>query len=337
MYRIAVWGTGLVGAAAVRTIVNHSEYKLVGCYSWGYEKIGLDVGDFTQLPKTGVIATSRIEEIIAARPDCVLYMPLILDIDDLAQLLRAGINVVSTCGFITGRKHGLEAADKVEAAALAGGVSIFGTGINPGLANALALIATGSSSRVGKLSVLESVDATRYASAQTWVSLGMGGPPDAAGLADAVRDRGTFVDALDMMVEGLGLKMERIDHRYETAVATKDLALGYMDIRKGTVCGLKMTFSAIVDGVPRVEVGSMWRLGDAMYPDWQPEGYVIEVSGEPNIRLVYKTEGDPSHGGLSTAMNALHSVPSVCAARPGIVRAYELPIVAARGCVDGPG
>lgn len=333
VYRVAQWGTGLVGAAAVRMVVQHPDLELVACFAHGVDKVGRDVGSFTGVPPTGIVASDRIEDIIAARPDCVLYMPLICDVDALARLLEAGINIVSTAGFITGRRRGPEATAKVEAAAQAGSASIFGTGINPGLANLLGLVATASCSNVEKVSVLEAVDSTRYASAETWRSIGFGGPPDAEGFAEKARDRGTFVDAIEMMAEALGLELEDIGFHSETAVATEDLALGYMDIPKGTVCGLRMTYSGMVDGVSRVELSTMWRLGYAMEPDWQPEGYVIEVTGSPNARLVYKTENDPTDGGLATAMAAVHAIPAVCAARPGIVRAYELPLVAARHCV----
>jgi hypothetical protein len=125
---------------------------------------------------------------------------------------------------------------------------------------------------------------------------------------------------------------DEIAFKAEFGVATKDLALGYMDIARGTVCGLKMTYSAVVDGRDAISLSSMWRLGDAMEPDWKGEGYVIEIEGTPNIRCVFDREGDPSGGGLVTAMSAVHAIPAVCAARPGIVQAWELPMVVARHC-----
>lgn len=331
--RVAQWGTGVVGVAAVRKVLDHPELELVACFAHGADKVGRDVGSIVGTGETGIRATDRIETIVAARPDCVLYMPLVCDVDALATLLEAGINVVSTAGFITGRRRGPEATAKVESAAIRGGASLYGTGINPGLANLLGLVATSVCGTIEKVSVLESVDATHYASPETWHSLGFGGPPDAEGLADAVRDRGTFVDGLEMMAEGLGVAIERIEFRHETAVATQDLSLGYMDIAKGTVCGLKMVFSAIVDGISRIELGTMWRIGDAMMPDWRPEGYIAEVTGTPDVRLVFSTENDPTHGGYATAMAAVHAIASVCAARPGIVRAYELPPAMARHAV----
>lgn len=331
--RIAQWATGLVGAAAARKVIEHPDFELVACFAHGPDKVGRDVGDLVGTAPTGVLATNQIEEIIAARPDCVLYMPLVWDIEAMAQLLEAGINVISTANFITGRSYGQAAVDRLESAARKGGVTLHGTGINPGLANAFGLVMSAQCADFQCITVLESVDATEYASAETWRSLGYGGPADAPGLADACKERSlVFVDAVEMMAEGLGIVPDEIGFKAEFGLATRDLALGYMDIAKGTVCGLKMTFSAVVDGKDAIRLSTMWRLGDAMEPDWQGAGYVIDIEGSPNIHCVFDREGDPTGGGLVTAMTAVHSIPAVCAARSGIVRAWELPLIAARHC-----
>lgn len=331
--RIAQWATGPVGAAAARKVIEHPDFKLVACFAHGEAKRGKDVGELIGVDETGIIATNRIEDIIAARPDCVLYMPLVWDVEAMATLLEAGINVISTANFITGRSYGEAAVDRLKAAALAGGASLHGTGINPGLFNAVGLVMSAQCADFSHIEVLESVDATQYASAETWRALGYGGPPDAPGLAAAFRERSlVFEDAAEMMARGLGIAFDEIVFDVEFGVATRDLALGYMDISKGAVCGSKMTYSVMVDGKAAISLSTMWRLGDAMDPDWQGEGYVVEIEGTPNIRCVFDREGDPTGGGLVTAMSAVHAIPSVCDARPGIVEAWELPIVAARYC-----
>ena len=123
----------------------------------------------------------------------------------------------------------------------------------------------------------------------------------------------------------------------EFGVATRDLELGYMQIVKGRICGLKACWSGIAGGRAVIELGLMWRLGNAMAPDWKPvEGYVIEVDGEPNVRCRFHAEygADPDFG-LVTAMPAVHAIPAVVAARPGLVTAADLPLVVAAHCLRG--
>ena len=46
-------------------------------------KAGRDAGELCGLGPTGVIGTKNIDDIIAAKPDCVVYMPARYDLDDV--------------------------------------------------------------------------------------------------------------------------------------------------------------------------------------------------------------------------------------------------------------
>jgi len=333
-YRIAQWGTGLVGTSVVRAMQDHPDLEIVACFAHTPSKVGQDVGTLAGARPVGVKATDKIEEIIAARPDCVLYMPLVWSVDDMVQLLEAGINVVSTANFITGRSYGDEAVQRLDAAAKRGGVSLYGTGINPGLADIMALGVTAACAKVYKVTVREAVDSTSYASKDTWTALGFGGPPDAPGLGEQVKQRSlVFIDTVEMMADALKVKLDDIGFDIEFATANEDVDLGWMQFPKGTVCGLSMVYSGKVDGRTVIELQLAWTLGYSMTPHWPSEGYVITVEGEPDISLKFHSKGDKTGGGSPTGMNAVHAVPAVCAARPGIVTAAELPLIVAAHCV----
>ena len=296
-YRVAQWGTGVVGAAAARAVIAHPKLELVGCLARGESKVGKDVGTLVGVHPIGVSATNRIEDIIAAQPDCVLYMPLVWSVDDMARLLAAGINVISTANFITGRSFGAEAVQKLDSAAKGGGASLYGTGINPGQANIVGLVVSAACATVRKVTVREAVDATHYASKDTWESLGFGGPAEAPGLAEKVKERAlVFVDTVEMMADALKVKLDDIGFQAEFATANEDLHLGYMDIGKGTVCALRMTYSGMVNCKSVIDLQLVWRLGYSMTPDWPVEGYVIEIEGTPNVRATFRTIDDKTGG-----------------------------------------
>ena len=115
--RIVQWTTGLVGRSAVKAVVDHPDLELVGCYAWSDDKVGSDVGDLCGLGKLGITATNDLDAILALRPDCVLYMPLQWVVDDMVRLLEAGVNVVSTANFITGKSYGETDMRRLDAAA----------------------------------------------------------------------------------------------------------------------------------------------------------------------------------------------------------------------------
>ncbi len=331
--RVAQWSTGIVGAAALRAIAEHPELELVACFAWGAEKVGRDAGELCGIAPLGVRATDSLEALIAARPDCLLYMPLAWDVDAMLRVLEAGINVISTANFITGASYGRDEQKRLDAAARRGNASLYGSGINPGHANILGLVATAVCKRVERVSVLESVDSTAYASPETWRALGFGELPSRPGLVEIAKQRSlVFLDAVEMMADALELPLDEVRYDVEFGVATRDLDLGYMQIGKGRICGLQARWSGIAAGRAAIELGLMWRLGDAMSPDWKPiEGYQIEVDGEPGVRCRFQAVyGAGADFGLVTAMPAVHAIPAVVAARPGIVTAAELPLIVAR-------
>ncbi|ADP81302.1 NAD(P)H-dependent amine dehydrogenase family protein [Pseudofrankia inefficax] len=333
--RVVQWTTGIVGRSAVRTVLAHPDLELVGCFSWSADKAGRDVGELCGIGPVGVVATDSVEEILGLRPDAVLYMPLHWRVDDMVRLLEAGINVVSTANFITGRSYGDDDMRRLDDAAKRGGVSLYGTGINPGYANALGLMATAVCRRVDRVSVLESVDCTAYASPQTWLETGFAVPPDTPGLAELAKSRQlVFVDAVEMMAEALRVTLDDIVYTPEFGVATEDLDLGYMKIAKGHVCGLKGLWSGRVGGRSVIELGLVWRLGYAMEPDWPiEEGYVIDVDGEPSVHSTFTVRYDTLgvDFGMPTANPAVNAIPHVVVAAPGLVTVDELSMITAAG------
>ena len=72
--------------------------SLAGVYVHGQDKAGRDAGELCGTASIGVAATASIDDIVELGPDCVLYMPNSLNLDELCRLLAAGINVVTTCG-----------------------------------------------------------------------------------------------------------------------------------------------------------------------------------------------------------------------------------------------
>jgi hypothetical protein len=226
---------------------------------------------------------------------------------------------------------------RLDEAAKRGGVTLYGTGINPGLANVFALVSSAVCRRVERISVLESVDATAYASAQTWYETGFAVPPDTPGLKEKAKNRMlVFLDTVEMMAGALDVGLDDIQFDVEFGVATQDLDLGYMTIPKDTICGLKGRWSGIVDGRAVIELGLLWRLGYSMEPDWPTEeGYVIEIDGIPNVRARYTVSYPEmlTDFGVTTADPAVNAIRAVVEARPGLITADQLPLITARGLV----
>ena len=346
-HRVVQWTTGNVGRRSVRAIVAVPHLELVGCYAWAADKVGRDVGELCGIEPVGVAATNDVDALLALRPDCVVYNPKWSDVDELVRILEAGVNVVTTAAFITGHALGESDRARVASACERGGASIFGSGMNPGLANLLALVSAGVCDRIDSISVLESVDSTGYDSPETELKVGFARRIDDPGLP-GMTEEGTavFGDAVRLMADALGVSLDEIRCEATYAQTTQDLDLGSWTIPAGCVAGVSASWQGRLDGRTVVDLRVRWRKGTTLEPDWPIEhGYVVEIQGQPCVRT--KLEVFPPKdfratsfadfmvlGMIMTAMPAVDAIPAVCAAAPGILTYVDVPLPTPRGLVS---
>ena len=227
-YDVVQWTTGNVGRRSVRAILANPQLRLVGCYAWSPDKAGRDVAELCGLDEpTGVLATNDVDALLALRPDCVSYNPIWPSVDELVRILSAGVDVASTSAFITGHWMGDADRQRIVDACEQGQSSIFGSGMNPGFANLLALVSAGICERIDSVSVLESVDSTGYGSAETERSVGYGLPGDDPALPGMIATgTAVFGDAVRLMADALQVELDDVVCESEVAVTTAQVVAG---------------------------------------------------------------------------------------------------------------
>lgn len=345
-YDVVQWTTGNVGRRSVRAIVANPNLRLVGCYAWSPGKVGRDVAELCGLDEpTGIVATDHVDALLALRPDCVSYNAMWPNVDHLERILAAGINVSSTSAFITGQWMGANRQRLADACA-AGGSSMFGSGMNPGFANLLALVSAGICERIDSVSVLESVDSTGYGSADTERSVGYGQPPDSPELPGMIATgSAVFGDAVHLMADALQIDLDEVVCESEVAVTTERLVDGDLVIEPGHVAGISAHWLGKVGGRTVIDLGVRWRKGRTLQPDWKVEhGYVVDVQGLPCVRT--KLQIFPPRdfqarsmadfmelGMVITSLPAINAIPAICAAAPGIHTYGDLPLITGAGFV----
>jgi hypothetical protein len=337
-YRVVQWTTGNVGQRSVLAAISNPTLELVGCYAWGSDKVGRDVGELAGAEPIGVVATNDKAALLALKPDCVIYNPKWPDVDELVEILESGANVVATAGFITGHALG-EGRQRIIDACERGGTSIFGSGMNPGLANLLGIVSAHVCDRIDSIAVLESVDSTGYDSPETEMSVGYTRPIDDPELPALVaKGTAVFGDAVYLMADALGLELDEVKCEASFAQTTEDLDLGSWSIKAGCVAGVAASWQGISKGKTIVELKVQWRKGQTLEPDWKVEhGYVVDIKGQPCVRTkleVYPAPDFPAKsfkdymvlGMIMTAMPAVDAIESTVAAAPGIVTYLDIPL-----------
>lgn len=344
-YRIIQWGTGQVGKIAVRAIAEHPELELVGARVYDPAKVGVDVGKICGIGELGVIATDREDELLALEADCVLWMgqatmfgpdgSMEQGIDELCRILASGKNAISIVHayFIHPASLPRAVRDPVERACQRARVSFHVCGIDPGFnAEVLALTLTGLCRRVDRLRAYEILDYASYRSPQIMFDvMAFGKPPGTPTPLGSEVMIAAYGASLKLVGEGLGVAVDDVRFLHEVEVAKESFEVAAGRIEKGTVAAIRYAFEGFVAGEPRISIEHVTRLDPDQAPQWpQGHGYLIDIQGEPPIRVDMRLgEGqgrDPFYDShVATAMHAVHSVPAVCQAKPGIATFLDLP------------
>jgi len=340
-YEVVQWSTGNIGTRALGILLDRDDLDVVGVHAFGADKVGRDAGALADRSPTGVTATSDVDALLDIAPDCVNYMPRVIDYDLVQTMLRRGINVVTTGDFLTGTHHPVE-LPALEEAAQQGGATFLGTGFEPGFINVVAGFLTGACPRVHSVKLVETLDCTTYPVQDVWKVLGFGKPPrERLTILDPEKQRfglGYF-ETLDMIATMLGTELDSKEAFVEPAVLTRDLNLGWVDYAAGTAGGQRRTYRGLRNGRPVVELAICWTMSDdALDPKWpDPKGFSVVIDGEPYVDATIRF-GKPGEDVMtvlmdSTAVAAVNAIPFVCEAQPGVITPIDLPITGSRGAL----
>jgi 4-hydroxy-tetrahydrodipicolinate reductase len=319
--RALLFGAGAIGAGIGRLAAQRDEIELVAAVDAAPEKAGRPL--FEVLGIEGQGPGPRIEAdaeraLAAAKPQVVLhatgsYLPDVLP--QLIACCRAGANVVSTCEELAfpWRRHP-EAAKQLDAEAKAHGVTLLGTGINPGfLMDTLAATLSGVCQRVERVRLRRIVDVgTRREQLQRKVGAGLSMEEFQAKVANGRFGHVGLKESCWLLAEALGWRLDALDETFAAVAGADGRAAGIRQEARGTIGG-----RTVIEAVIQMSTG-------AEHPRDE-----IEIDGTPPVRMVI--EGGVQ-GDVATAAMVLNAVAPVVAHAPGLVTMLDLPVVPGRGC-----
>jgi 4-hydroxy-tetrahydrodipicolinate reductase len=240
----------------------------------------------------------------------------------LPQLLECvgdGLDVVSSCEELAYPwDEDPESAGELDRAARERGVTILGTGVNPGFAmDYLPLALTAVAARVDHVSVVRVQDAaSRRLPLQRKIGTGL--DPDefrqraAAGLLGHVGLR----QSAQAIAAALGWRLDRLEESVDPIQAERAAPTALGEVAPGRVLGLRHRVRGFRGEREAISLDLQMAVGLGRSVD------EIEIGGEPDLRLVVP-EG--LHGDRATAAIMVNAVHSVLAAPPGLAVMASLP------------
>jgi 4-hydroxy-tetrahydrodipicolinate reductase len=349
------WATGNTGQRALREIIRHPGLDLVGVRVYDERKDGADAGTLCGEEPTGVLATTDREKIFALGADCVLYMPratgrgvtragLTEDelVADVVSLVQAGTNVITTCPDLFGRgqRLGAERQSRLEEACARGRASVWATGSDPGfVTETLAFALLSVQRHIEHIDIEEFGDLSRRPSRHMVMDQMRFGTPLEE--FDPERRRGhlfhEYLTPVSVLADAAGFEVDEWTSFGGAAAARQDTTIVAGEIRAGTAAAQRIVIVGSVAGKEVIRFTQYGYVSRDVEPDWglQPTGWRVRIDGDAplDVRMPFPVPLDVL-GDYVPAFNAnlpVNAIPYVCAARPGILTAEDLPPLLPRG------
>lgn len=327
--RVVQMGLGAVGCGIVRTALQRSSLHVVGAIDVDPAKVGRDLGDTlgTEEP-IGVAVDASLSDVLNNQPvDVVLqatgsHIPQVAA--QLSEIAEAGCHTVSTCEELAYpwlRHPAL--ARKIDAEARANGVTVLGTGVNPGFVmDTLVLVATAVCSDVRRIAATRVVAAReRRLALQQKIGSGM---DEAAFQLLAERDEIGHVglrESFQLVAAGLGWDIQDLQESIEPVRAESRITTEHFDIAAGQVAGIHQVIRGESEGREL-----MLDLTMSMAASESVDRISIEANPPLHLDVVGGTHGDQATWSIIANM-----VPRVAEAPAGLLTMLDAGLPRATG------
>jgi hypothetical protein len=328
--KVIIWGLGAMGSGMANMLLKKKGVEIVGVAGRA-GKVGKSMYDYLQTPRGNrpdVIIGSPEDVIKEKSADVVLLCTDSFTknaFERIKFILEKKINCITSAEEMAyPQAQEPELAKQMDEIAKANGVSLLGTGINPGLImDLLVVVMTGC---------CETVD---HVTARRVNSLSPFGPAvmEEQGIGITVDEfkKGVetgslsghvgFPESINMVADAIGWKVEKVTQTMEPIVTDVDRKAPHGFAKAGDVAGCAMKGFGYVDGELKIEMDHPQQI-EPEQVGIQTGDYVI-IKGTPNINLVNSPEVP---GGIGTIAMCVNMIPQIINARPGLHTMLTLPV-----------
>ena len=316
-------GLGPMGARICKLACQKEGIGIVGAVE--RINIGLDVGEVIESgKKLGVLITDDLDVALEKKPAIAVHSTLSsleLIKEQLITIIRAGVNIVSTCEELSYPWDTQTAiAEELDTLAKKNNVTILGTGVNPGFCmDTFPIVMTGICQDVEHIRVARIQDA-RPRRLPFQKKIGAGCTPeefDELKKAGSLRHVG-LEESANMVAAAMGWRIDEYTETIDPIMAEKEVSSEFMTVKPGQAVGVEQISVGKMRGREVVRMEFRAYLG-------APESFdAVYITGTPNLEVVAK---DGIHGDIATASMVVNAMPRVIDAPAGLLTMKDLPPV----------
>lgn len=327
---VVAYGLGPIGARLAARLLARPDLRLVGAVDIDPAKVGRPLQEVLGAGSPAhVTVTSDLSRAVGdGRGGVVVHATgsrLRQVAPQLEAIAAAGWDVVSTCEeLVYPRVVDAALAERLDATARRYGVTMLGSGINPGfLLDSLVLLLTGACTRVDAVSVQRVVDTDqRRLPLQRKAGVGLSEAEFRRRAAVGEIGHVGLAQSAHLVGSRLGWAVTSYQEKIEPVIAERVTQTGVGAVAAGGVLGQRQTAVARVGDREVIRYVQLMAAG-------QPSRDVIDIAGEPPVhqRIEPGVNGD-----VGTEAVVTNLVVPVVQARPGLLTMADLlPLACAPG------
>lgn len=329
--KVLIWGFGAMGKGMAEMLYHKKGVEIVGVCDLNPELVGKEMFEVLNRTPNGpeIKISNNIDQLLeTSKADvCLLATDSFVKgaYDKIIKIVTRGMNCISTAEEMAYPKsHEPKLAQQMDTIAKAHGVTILGTGINPGFIMDLLVVALS-----GVMADVKHIEAKRVNSLSPFGPAvmheqGVGITLDEyhtrmqdGSLAGHVG----FKESVDMIADALGVKLDGFNQQMEPIVTSIDRKSTYGEAKANTLAGINMTGQGLVSGNVFINMIHPQQIEPEM--EGTHTGDYINIQGTPPVHMAITPEID---GGIGTIAMCVNMIPHVINAKPGLKTMIDLPV-----------
>lgn len=323
--KVIHYGLGPIGLEAARLVLTKPSMKIVGAIDIAKEKVGKDLGILLGMPQPlGIVVTDKIEELFLKSPgDIVIHTTTSHTgriYEQLEKIIKAKMNIVSSSEeLLFPALQAPQLAQKLDVLSKQKGVTILGTGVNPGFVmDTLPVCLTGVCTNVSRIEARRVVDASsRRGPLQRKIGPGLTEKEFRAQVAAKKLGHVGLLESVALIAAGMNWKLDDIKETLDPILAQKEYQTKHVKVAAGRVAGIKQIALGIKDGTSLITLDLRMSIGAE-----NPHDYV-KIEGTPPIEMT--VQGGIA-GDQATIAALVNAVPLVIQASPGLKTMLDIPV-----------
>lgn len=328
--KVIVWGLGAMGGGMARMLLEKKGIQIVGAIEKNEATNGKDLGEVLKINKiVGVKVCNDYEKVLMETDADIVLLAIDSFVKNVFEPIKHIVESKKNCITIAEEMAypylvDEKSAKEMDRLAKNNGVTILGTGVNPGFVLDTLIITLSAACR--KIKSIKAARINDLSPFGTTVMKTQGVGTTVEEFEEGIKNGSIvghigFQQSIPMIAKALGIEIDEIVESREPIVSNTYRETPYVKVEPGMVAGCCHIAYGMKNGKAVITLEHPQQI----HPESEAveTGDYIDIEGDANMHLCVKPE---TPGGIGTIALAVNMIPIVVSSLPGLKTMMDLPL-----------